>query len=104
MIDALALTGDLARHPDARWRITPEAIKGLLPLQARLLRGLLPLLAPGGRLVYATCTVHPAENAEQIAALISTCPEWHLVSEQQSWPDPVAGGDGFYTAVLQSSG
>ena len=96
--------GTLARHPDARWRITPEAIEGLLPLQAQLLKSLLPLLAPGGRLVYATCTVHPAENAEQIAALINTCPEWHRVSEQQSWPDPVEGGDGFYTAVLQSSG
>ena len=96
--------GTLARHPDARWRITPEAIEGLLPLQAQLLKSLLPLLAPGGRLVYATCTVHPAENAEQIAALINTCPEWHRVSEQQSWPDPVEGGDGFYTAVLQRSG
>ena len=96
--------GTLARHPDARWRITPEAIEGLLPLQAQLLSGLLPLLAPGGRLVYATCTLHPAENADQIAALLKTCPDLKCVSEHQSWPDDPQGGDGFYSAVLQRSG
>ena len=95
--------GTLARHPDARWRITPEAIEGLLPLQAQLLSSLLPLLAPGGRLVYATCTLHPAENAEQIAALLKSCPDCRLVSEHQSWPDDPRGGDGFYSAVLQLS-
>ena len=93
--------GTLARHPDARWRITPEAIEALLPLQAQLLRSLLPLLAPGGRMVYATCTVHPAENAEQIAALLKTASELTLACEQQSWPGDPGGGDGFYSAVLQ---
>ena len=94
--------GTLARHADARWRITPEAVEGLLPLQAQLLSRLLPLLAPGGRLVYATCTLHPAENAQQIAALLSNRPDLQLVAEHQSWPDDPQGGDGFYTAVLQT--
>lgn len=92
--------GTLARHPDARWRITPAAIAALLPLQAALLRGVLPLLAPAGRLVYATCTIHPAENSDQIAALIVDHPELELRFEQQRWPDDPEGGDGFYAAVL----
>jgi 16S rRNA (cytosine967-C5)-methyltransferase len=91
--------GTLARHADARWRITPATLAELLPLQARLLEAMLALLAPGGRLVYATCTIHPAENQNQIAGFLADHPELTLLSEQQRWPDP-AGGDGFYAAVI----
>ncbi|WP_216900934.1 16S rRNA (cytosine(967)-C(5))-methyltransferase [Synechococcus sp. CCY 9618] len=97
--------GTLARHPDARWRITPGAIEGLVPLQRQLLEGLLPLLAPGGRLVYATCTVHPMENGTLISALLRDHPDWRLLQERQWWPQPATGerggGDGFYAAVLE---
>ena len=97
--------GTLARHPDARWRITPEAIEGLVPLQHQLLEGLLPLLVPGGRLVYATCTVHPQENSALIGSLQKAHPDWSLLQERQWWPQPAAGecggGDGFYAAVLE---
>ncbi|WP_416233357.1 16S rRNA (cytosine(967)-C(5))-methyltransferase [Cyanobium gracile] len=97
--------GTLARHPDARWRITPDAIDGLVTLQRQLLEALLPLLAPGGRLVYATCTVEPRENGGLIAALLQAHPGWSLLEERQWWPEPPAGerggGDGFYAAVLQ---
>ena len=93
--------GTLARHPDARWRITPAAIDGLLPLQRDLLDGLLPLLAPQGRLVYATCTFHPAENDQQIDQLLKRHPELELLQQHQRWPDAAAGGDGFFAAVLQ---
>ena len=93
--------GTLARHPDARWRITPAAIEGLLPLQRDLLEGLLPLLAPQGRLVYATCTIHPSENVDQINGLMDRHPELELLEQTQRWPDDPAGGDGFFAAVLQ---
>ena len=93
--------GTLARHPDARWRMTPAAIQGLLPQQSALLDGLVPLLAPGGRLVYATCTMHPSENGQQVADVIRRCPSLCLQKEQQLWPDQNQGGDGFYAAVLQ---
>ena len=92
--------GTLARHADARWRITPAAIDGLVELQARLLAGLAPLLAPGGRLVYATCTVHPRENGDQIRCFLATHPGWILREQRQWWPG-AAGGDGFYGAVLE---
>ncbi|MEB3246688.1 MAG: 16S rRNA (cytosine(967)-C(5))-methyltransferase [Synechococcus sp.] len=93
--------GTLARHPDARWRITPDAIDGLLPLQQNLLDGLLPLLAERGTLVYATCTIHPAENASQIRAFLQRHSQLVLREQTQRWPDDPAGGDGFYTAVIQ---
>lgn len=92
--------GTLARHADARWRLEPQAIETLVQLQRQLLEAVLPLLAPDGRLVYATCTVHPRENQEQIAALLAGQPQLVLVQQQQWWPSS-AGGDGFYVAVLE---
>ncbi len=93
--------GTLARHPDARWRVTPQSIRGLLPQQQALLDGLLPLLAPKGVLVYATCTIHPDENQQQIQALLKRHPSLCLEQESQLWPDQASGGDGFYSAVLK---
>ena len=115
--------GTLARHADARWRIGPAAIDELVLLQRQLLEGLAPLLRPGGRLVYATCTVHPRENGELIAAFLAAHPHWRLLESWQLWPgqgpageaagpqgqapgaggDPT-GGDGFYAAALQAPG
>lgn len=92
--------GTLARHADARWRLEPAEIDQLAQLQQQLLEGVLPLLAPAGRLVYATCTVHPRENQEQIAALLAAQPQLCLIEQQQWWPSP-QGGDGFYVAVLE---
>ncbi|CAK6692396.1 16S rRNA (cytosine(967)-C(5))-methyltransferase [Synechococcus sp. CBW1107] len=95
--------GTLARHPDARWRMTPAGISELVALQRSLLEAMLPLLAPAGRLVYATCTVHPGENSALIAGFLAEHAGWRLLSQQQHWPAPQAG-DGFYAAVLQSPG
>jgi 16S rRNA (cytosine967-C5)-methyltransferase len=93
--------GTLARHADARWRVTPATIEELLVLQSRLLEALLPLLAPAGWLVYATCTVEPRENRGRIEALLQSHPGWQLLQEQQWWPGHQSG-DGFYAAVLQA--
>ena len=124
--------GTLARHADARWRIGPAAIDELVVLQRQLLEGLAPLLRPGGRLVYATCTVHPRENGDLIAAFLADHPDWQLLKSWQLWPGqgPVGeaagpegvglgagdvglgtgaeawanprGGDGFFAAALQA--
>jgi 16S rRNA (cytosine967-C5)-methyltransferase len=93
--------GTLCRHPDARWRFEPAALAELTALQDALLDAMVPLLAPGGRLVYATCSVHPRENGERIAAFLERQPLWQLAFERQWWPGEEGGGDGFYAAVLK---
>ncbi|MFN9659109.1 MAG: 16S rRNA (cytosine(967)-C(5))-methyltransferase [Cyanobacteriota bacterium] len=95
--------GTLARHADARWRQTPATVEDLALLQNTLLERLAPLLAPGGRFVYATCTVHRRENQKRIAHALQTRDQWQLLRELQWWPQP-GGGDGFYTAVLLIQG
>jgi len=72
-------------------------------LQRQLLEGLLPLLKPGGRLVYATCTVHPRENGELIEAWLQAHPGWQRLEQWQLWPgEQQGGGDGFFAALLQA--
>jgi 16S rRNA (cytosine967-C5)-methyltransferase len=91
--------GTLARHADARWRVAPAAIGELAALQRRLLEAVLPLLRPGGVLLYATCTVHPAENGELIDAFLAGHPGWSELQRQQWWPGG-GEGDGFFAALL----
>ena len=87
--------GTLARHADARWRLQASALPDLLDLQDRLLDAMVPLLAPSGRLVYSTCSVHPAENGERAEAFLARHPGWRLTEQRQWWPGDGAGGDGF---------
>jgi 16S rRNA (cytosine967-C5)-methyltransferase len=54
--------GTLQGHPDLRWRITPEGIDTLAAAQAQMLAAARAAVAPGGMIVYATCTLSPAEN------------------------------------------
>ncbi|MEB3238985.1 MAG: 16S rRNA (cytosine(967)-C(5))-methyltransferase [Cyanobacteriota bacterium] len=92
--------GTLARHPDARWGLSPASWGELLPLQAALLDQAARLLRPGGRLVYATCTLHPAENEGQVNGFLARHGGWQLQQTLELWPG-VEGGDGFYAAVLE---
>jgi len=59
-------TGTLARHPEIRWRLKPEQLGEFHALQTSLLRSALERLAPGGRLVYSTCSMEPEENEEVV--------------------------------------
>lgn len=67
-------TGTLRRHPDARWRLTPEAPASMAGVQARILRGAATAVRPGGHLVYSTCTLEPEENAEVIDRFLGETP------------------------------
>lgn len=64
-------SGIVRRHPDVRWLRRPTDIPQLAAIQAQLLETLWPLLAPGGRLVYCTCSVFKAEGEQQIQAFVS---------------------------------
>ena len=68
-------SGVLRRRPDARWRWTTRRMKQLAATQALLLENALALLAPGGRLVYSTCSLEHEENRRQITVLRRTHPE-----------------------------
>ncbi len=107
--------GVIRRHPDIRLRRSAADLIKLPELQMRLLMALWPLLAPGGRLVYATCTVTRSENRDLVAAFLQRAPDALCVPSEQwaGWPqlgeaDPCgrqilpgeAGADGFYYAAL----
>lgn len=104
-------TGVIRRHPDIRLARNPAQVDALRQTQSRLLDRLFALLAPGGRLVYATCSVLAEENAGQIAAFLDrhadarlspVVPDWFGIDTgygRQNFP----GGhelDGFFYAVL----
>ncbi|HEY8048310.1 MAG TPA: RsmB/NOP family class I SAM-dependent RNA methyltransferase, partial [Ramlibacter sp.] len=66
--------GTLRRNPDLKWRQTPEGVKEMNAKQASILASAAKLLKPGGRLVYATCSVLPSENEEIAAAFTAAHP------------------------------
>ncbi|MEH2027411.1 16S rRNA (cytosine(967)-C(5))-methyltransferase [Nostoc sp.] len=72
--------GTMHRHADARWRQTPESVRELSDLQRELLTHTSTFVKPGGVLVYATCTLHPAENEEVISAFLAESPQWQIES------------------------
>ncbi|WP_445637902.1 16S rRNA (cytosine(967)-C(5))-methyltransferase [Nostoc sp. DSM 114161] len=72
--------GTMHRHADARWRQTPESVRELSMLQKELVSHTSTFVKPGGVLVYATCTLHPAENEQAIAAFLAESPNWQIES------------------------
>ena len=75
LLDAPCLgTGTLARHPDARWRVSPDALTRLVAEQGRLLDAVATVVRPGGWLVYATCSLEPEENEEQVRRFLEQHP------------------------------
>lgn len=68
-------SGTLRRRPERRQRITPEQISALAELQSRLLDAAVALLAPGGTLVYAVCSLEPEEGVAQLARALARHPQ-----------------------------
>jgi 16S rRNA (cytosine967-C5)-methyltransferase len=73
-------TGTLARHPEIRWRLRPEQLAEFHDLQLALLKNALAQLAPGGRLVYSTCSMEPEENEDVVADALREAPLIRRVS------------------------
>ena len=74
--------GTLHRHADARWRQTPESVQGLAHLQTELLNQAATWVKPQGTLVYATCTLHAAENEAVIERFLQDSPQWHIAAPE----------------------
>jgi 16S rRNA (cytosine967-C5)-methyltransferase len=116
LLDApCSASGIVRRHPDIRWLRRPTDITTLARTQARLLDALWPLLAPGGRLIYATCSLFRAEGTEQIDAFLQRTP--HVIrrpapghrlllgeNASGSVKNDSEAGDSFYYARLDKPG
>jgi 16S rRNA (cytosine967-C5)-methyltransferase len=106
--------GTLRRGPDLRFRLGPEALTRWLPVQSALLRDAARHVRPGGRLVYATCTLNRAENEAQVERFLAEHPDFRPVRPAGLDPSLLEGEylrvlphrhgtDGFFAAVLERS-
>lgn len=91
--------GVLKRNPDSKWKLTPEFINGVIALQQQILSSYSVMLKSGGTLVYATCSILPAENRGQIEHFLQNHPEFKLIEDKVMLPAE-NGFDGFYMAKL----
>lgn len=110
-------TGTWRRNPDSRWRPLGPGLSDLVPLQASILESASRLARPGGRVIYATCSLLPEENERQVEAFLAAHPDFTLVPVAQAWPatwgkpptdSPMLrltpaqhDTDGFFAAVLE---
>ncbi|MGA0607885.1 RsmB/NOP family class I SAM-dependent RNA methyltransferase [Phenylobacterium sp. VNQ135] len=102
-------TGTWRRNPDARWR-SHDGLEALTTLQANILDSAARLVKPGGRLVYATCSLVPEENERQVEAFLAAHPDFQVLPQEAvadsahpaylSLTPARHGTDGFFAAVL----
>lgn len=91
-------TGVIRHRPDVRWRFSKASLKRLKKIQRRILTGCVPLIKPGSRIVYSTCSIEPEENHDQIHRFLTEFPQFTLKKEKQLLPDE--WHDGAYVALL----
>lgn len=92
-------SGSWRRAPEAKWRLTPERLEELTSIQDRILDRATALVAPGGTLAYATCSVLQQENEARSAAFLSRTLGWHATSARRF--RLAEGGDGFFCTLFQ---
>jgi len=105
-------TGTWRRNPETKWRLTKETLDHNVARQAKILNRAADLVKPGGRLIYATCSVLDCEGADQINAFLSLQPDFTVLPVSELWADADASSeylrlsphsndtDGFFVAVL----
>jgi 16S rRNA (cytosine967-C5)-methyltransferase len=101
LVDApCTATGAIARHPDARWRLSPERLTAATRLQSVILDGVAAVVAQGGVLVYLTCSLEPEENETQVNGFLDRHPEFRRSRADAFVFPPDAGADGGFAARL----
>jgi len=107
--------GTLRGHPDLRWRATPQAAQEMAHTQLEILTAAAKAVRPGGTIVYSTCTIHPPENEDLVAAVQANDPALQtedLHTDHPLWKHPTVshhllslphrhGTDGFFIARLR---
>lgn len=94
--------GVIGRKKDIKYKMTPEKEQELVALQREILSVVPAYVKSEGTLVYSTCTIHKAENEENVQWLLENHRELHLESMQQIFPDET-GNDGFFIAKLRKN-
>ena len=114
-------SGTWRRNPDAKWRLQESSLTELAALQGKILTQAAGLVKPGGRLVYATCSLLPEENERQVETFLAAHPDFTVIPVTEVWaatigetcpvPGPYLrltpashGTDGFFAAVLVKKG
>lgn len=94
--------GVLRRNPDSKWKLQPEFIDNIKKTQQEVLQQYSKMVKPGGKLVYATCSVLPSENQEQVDNFLASDSgkSFTFVSDQKILAS-ISGFDGFYMALLE---
>jgi 16S rRNA (cytosine967-C5)-methyltransferase len=117
LLDApCSASGVVRRHPDIRWQRRSSDIPHFARMQSQLLDALWRVLGPGGKMLYATCSVFPQENAEQIDAFLARHVDATLhplaggasrrgrTEAEESQPRPVTSGEGQFLTCAESDG
>ena len=100
--DPAGPTGDVRRNPETRWRLRPLDLEELPAKQSRLLARYSALVEPGGRLIYATCSLLPEENDHIITSFLTTHPDFTLVPAKEilGRDRALSVGDGDFIRLL----
>ncbi|MEL7270910.1 MAG: methyltransferase domain-containing protein [Bacteroidota bacterium] len=94
--------GVIRRNPDSKWKLQPEFLERIKGVQQDILQRYSKMVKPGGKLVYATCSILPEENTEQVTEFLNSIAgqNFELTKERNVFAS-VEGFDGFYMALLQ---
>ncbi|BDB57020.1 RsmB/NOP family class I SAM-dependent RNA methyltransferase [Flavobacterium ammonificans] len=94
--------GVLKRNPDAKWKLQPEFIDNIRKVQSEVLENYSKIVKPGGKLVYATCSILPSENQEQVQRFLTTeiGKQFQFIEDRKILASE-SGFDGFYMALLE---
>ena len=92
--------GVLRRNPDTKWKINEEAIERTRLIQQDILQNYNQVVRKGGAFVYATCSILPAENENQVKAFVDQSDVYDIVSTKTIYPSE-SGADGFFMALMK---
>lgn len=91
--------GVLKRNPDSKWKIDQEFIDRIKKEQQQIIQDYAKIIKVGGKMVYATCSILPSENNEQVAEFLKNNQNYKLLKEEKVMPSE--GYDGFYMALIE---